>query len=77
MMPVATASVVASLVTTTLLSYAAAIALAGVQFFIERRSPQRGTALLRYASIQAQCWPCLVWSTAIVRSERLASSWSS
>jgi|ERR1041384_7247813 hypothetical protein len=44
MMPVAAASVIASLVTTTLLSYAAAIALAGVQFFIERRSPQRGTA---------------------------------
>jgi len=43
-MPIAAASVIASLVTTTLLSYAAAIALAGVQFWIERRSPKRGIA---------------------------------
>jgi hypothetical protein len=43
-MPVAAASIIASLVTTTLLSYAAAIALAGIQFWVERRSPQRGVA---------------------------------
>ena len=43
-MPIVAASVIASLVTTTLLGYAAAIALAGVQFLLDWRSPRRGIA---------------------------------
>jgi len=44
MMPIVAATVIASLVTTTLLSYAAGIALAGVQFLLDWRSPRRGMA---------------------------------
>ena len=45
MMPDIVASVVASLITTTLLSYAAAIALAGVQFLFDWRTPRRVMAI--------------------------------
>jgi hypothetical protein len=51
-MPVETVHLVAALVTTTLLGYAGAIALAGVHFLAGWRSPQRNAAmatLLQYA----------------------------
>ncbi len=51
-MPVGAVELVAALVTVTLLGHAAAAALAGVQFLLDRRSPQRGAAsaaLCQYA----------------------------
>ena len=51
-MSVAAVQLVAALVTTTLLGFAAAIAVAGVQFFLHWRSPARNAAfasLLQYA----------------------------
>ncbi|HXV24121.1 MAG TPA: hypothetical protein VED46_07670 [Alphaproteobacteria bacterium] len=51
-MPVGWVELIAALVTTTLLGYAGAIAMAGVQFLIEWRSPKRNAAIasiLQYA----------------------------
>ncbi len=52
MLPVGAVELVAALVTTTLLGYTAAMALAGVQFLIDWRSPRRNAAtasLFQYA----------------------------
>ncbi len=51
-MPVGWIELVAALVTTTLLGYAGAIAMAGMQFVLEWRSPNRDAAIasmLRYS----------------------------